>query len=83
MYTAQPKAYDKRRNMGIGWKFPESTALGIYLQFPQSSGTESPDAVVVSSSADTLILALQIPVSAPQQGSESGKWGCYHHFIRW
>lgn len=65
MYTAQPKAYDKRRNMGTGWKFPESTALGIYLQFPESSGTESPDAVVVSSSADTLILALQIPVSAP------------------
>lgn len=63
MHMAQPKAYDKRRNMGIGWKFPESTAIGIYLQFPESSGTESPDAVVVSSSADTLILALQIPVS--------------------
>ena len=65
MHTAQPKAYDKRRNMGIGWKFPESTALGIYLQFPESSRTESPDVVVVSSSADTLILALQIPVSSP------------------
>lgn len=63
MHTAQPKAHCKRRNMGIGWKFPESTAIGIYLQFPESSETESPDAVVVSSSADTLILALQIPVS--------------------
>lgn len=54
MHTAQPKAYDKRRNMGIGWKFPESTALGIYLQFPESSRTESPDVVVVSSSADNI-----------------------------